>query len=64
MLDYFGQQFRPYMNRSYIDQDKGFYVYARYKKEDQNPDPDKQYSKNMAILTINVDVLMANHIRV
>ena len=48
MLDYFGQPFRPYMNRSYIDQDKGFYVYARYKKEDQNPDPDKQYSKNIA----------------
>lgn len=48
MLDYFGNSFRPYMNRSYIDQDKGFYVYARYNKEDQNPDSNKNYSKDIA----------------
>jgi hypothetical protein len=37
LLEYFGKQFRRYMNKSYIDQYKGFYVYAPPVKKDDKP---------------------------
>ena len=47
MLKKFGKDFRRLMNKSYIHQDKGFYVHAPYKPENE-ADPSKNYSKDVA----------------
>jgi hypothetical protein len=48
MLDHFGNSFRPYLNTSYKVQENGFYVYARYSKEDLKESKNKSYSKDVA----------------
>lgn len=44
---HFGRSFNPYANRSYIDQDKGFYVYAKYTQTDSETS-NRSFSKDVA----------------
>ena len=46
MLDHFGNSFRPYVNNSFKQQSNGFYVYAKYSKDE--PNNNKNYSKDVA----------------
>ena len=43
----FGRDFIPYAKRSYINQDKGLYVYARYTRDDPETS-NRSYSKDIA----------------
>ena len=43
----FGKYFVPYANKSYIDQDKGFHVYARAARDDPETS-NRSYSKDIA----------------
>ena len=43
----FGKYFVPYANKSYIDQDKGFYVYARAARDDPETSS-RSYSTDVA----------------
>ena len=47
MRKHFGKKFFRYANRSYIDQDKGFYVYAKAAKDDSESSG-RSYSKDVA----------------
>ena len=46
MSDHFGDSFRKDKNRSFTQQDNGFYVYAKYQEPDESDD--KDYSKDVA----------------